>query len=151
LQARYCIADANSHNRIWLGSDIVRVINYGSPRTLEELVQEAGCAGRDGCQAEAILYPKTIGKKVTDAMTEYQVNVKKCRKNILFRDFLFSSEHNSELIKACKCCDLCVIVINVDLKYLQQNIIIIEQTYYELQFTQDVSRSYCFCPVDRLQ
>ena len=38
--------------------DIDWVINYGSPRTLEELVQESGRAGKDGHQAEAILYPK---------------------------------------------------------------------------------------------
>jgi len=37
---------------------IERVINYGSPRTLEELVQESGRGGRNGCQTEAVLYTK---------------------------------------------------------------------------------------------
>ena len=35
----------------------------GSPRALEELVQKSRRAGRDGCQAEAILYPRKTGEK----------------------------------------------------------------------------------------
>ncbi|XP_065894572.1 ATP-dependent DNA helicase RecQ-like [Dysidea avara] len=44
--------------------DIVRVINYGTPNTLEELVQEMGRAGKNGNQAQAILYHKAIGDDV---------------------------------------------------------------------------------------
>jgi len=87
--------------------DIERVINYGLPRTLEELVQEAGRGGRDGRQTEAILFPKKIGeKKITSAMNEYASNVEQCRRKKLFQNFLFSSEHD-QLLKACECCDLC--------------------------------------------
>jgi len=42
--------------------DIACVINYGTPNTLEELVQEMGRAGRNGGQSCAILYHKAIGK-----------------------------------------------------------------------------------------
>ena len=42
--------------------DIARIINFGSPATLEELVQESGRAGRNRISAEAILYPKKVGK-----------------------------------------------------------------------------------------
>ena len=87
--------------------DIERVVNYGSPRTLEELVQESGRAGRDGRQAEAVLYPRKIGKKAsTSAMEEYEKNNEQCQRKKLFKEFLFSSEHN-QLVKACECCDFC--------------------------------------------
>ena len=36
--------------------DITRVINWGPPTTLEDLLQQSGRAGRDGTQSEAILY-----------------------------------------------------------------------------------------------
>jgi len=71
--------------------DIERIINYGSPRTLEELVQQSGRSGRDGRQTEAVLYPKKIGeKKSTSTMNEYVSNVEQCRRKKLFQNFLFS-------------------------------------------------------------
>ena len=42
--------------------DINRVINNGTPSTLEELVQKLERAGRDGSPAEAILYYRAVGK-----------------------------------------------------------------------------------------
>lgn len=44
--------------------DIERIINWGCPNTLEELVQETGRGGRDGRQTQAILYPTRFGKKL---------------------------------------------------------------------------------------
>ena len=38
--------------------DIGRVINWGAPSTIEELVQQSGRAGRNGAEAEAILFYK---------------------------------------------------------------------------------------------
>jgi len=72
LQNKHCIIATTAFGLGVDCPDIDWVINYGSPRTLEELVQESG---RDGRQAEAILYPKRIGKKVTSAMKEYEDNV----------------------------------------------------------------------------
>ena len=87
--------------------DIERIINWGSPNTLEELVQETGRGGRDGRQVEAILYAKKFGKKVTTAMRDYQENVKECRRRKLFRNFLFTQPREQLPLKACSCCDLC--------------------------------------------
>ena len=69
--------------------DITWIINYGTPSTLEELVQETGRAGRNGAQAEAILYHKVIGKKITDSPKQYGENQTTCRRLLLFKDFLF--------------------------------------------------------------
>ena len=87
--------------------DIARIINWGSPNTLEELVQETGRGGRDGRQVEVILYAKMIGKKITTAMREYQDNIKECRRRKLFRHFLFVQPGELLPLKACCCCDLC--------------------------------------------
>ena len=87
--------------------DIKRVINWGTPNTLEELVQETGKGGRDGRQVEAILYAKKIGKNITTAMREYQENVKECRRRKLFRHFLFVEPGEQLPLKACCCYDLC--------------------------------------------
>ena len=87
--------------------DIKRVINYGTPGTLEELVQELGRAGRDGSEAEAVLYHKSIGKKITRDMKVYGENTSECRRKLLFKKFLFYEQSHCINITACKCCDLC--------------------------------------------
>ena len=93
-------------------TDIKRVINYGTPGTLEELVQESGRAGRDGSEAEAILYHRIIGKKVTNAIKAYGENKSICHRNVLFKDFLFYEHAQTYHITACKCCDLCTPLCN---------------------------------------
>lgn len=88
--------------------DIERIINWGCPNTLEELVQETGRGGRDGRLVQAILYPTRCGKKVTHAMKNYQSNNDTCRRRKLFESFLFyEKEPTEQLTKACYCCDLC--------------------------------------------
>jgi len=89
--------------------DIERIINWGCPNTLEELVQETGRGRRDGRLTEAILYPTRFGKNVTNAMKKYVGNTKMCRRTLLFEDFLFSNvkEEAEQMTKACHCCDLC--------------------------------------------
>jgi len=55
--------------------DITRVINWGSPNSLEELVQETGRAGRDGREAEAILYyGKGASRHISKAAKNYGKN-----------------------------------------------------------------------------
>ena len=91
--------------------DIERIINWGCPNTLEELVQETGRGGRDGRLTQAILYPTRLGKKVTNAMKSYQINTETCRRRKLFESFLFNNDEKNEstghVIKGCYCCDLC--------------------------------------------
>ena len=87
--------------------DISRVINWGAPNSLEELVQETGRAGRDGRQSETILYyGKGANKHISKAVKNYGENCSHCRRTLLYKDFIFSDidKHN---IVACRCCDLC--------------------------------------------
>ena len=85
-----------------------RIINYGNPSTLEELVQEMGRAGKNECPAEAILYHKVVGKKITIAAKNGE-NQTMCCRALLFKDFLFSVRTQ---VLACKCCDICELLCN---------------------------------------
>lgn len=67
--------------------DIRRIIHWGLPTTIEEYVQEAGRAGRDGNCAEAILYEGKVGVHYTKLMKEYVANNKVCRRRFLFKFF----------------------------------------------------------------
>ena len=87
--------------------DITRIINWGAPNSLEELVQETGRAGRNSNEAEAILYyGKGAVTHISKSVKNYGENRSHCRRTLLFKDFLFSDVEKSDII-ACRCCDLC--------------------------------------------
>ena len=88
--------------------DITRVINWGSPATLEDLLQQSGRAGRDGTQSEAILYYRKAGKNTSKCMKEYGVNESVCRRSLLYNNFLFSVPEYD--IPPCHCCDICSVL-----------------------------------------
>lgn len=69
-------------------SDIRIIIHWGLPGGLEEYVQETGRAGRDGQQAEAILYEGKCGKHASKEMKAYVSNREQCRRRLLFEGFL---------------------------------------------------------------
>ena len=85
--------------------DIARIINWGLPQNLEDLVQETGRAGRNGSQAQAILYYRSSAMKASKVVREYAENNSVCRRYLLFKDFLYSSCKNP--VSPCQCCDLC--------------------------------------------
>ena len=117
ILAEFC--KSNSNLRLLIAStafglgvdcmDIHRIINYGTPSTLEELVQELGRAGTNGCPAEAILYHRVIGKKITAEAKAYGENQTMCHRTLLFKNFLFSE---TSQVQACKCCDMCEVLCN---------------------------------------
>ena len=84
-------------------SDIARIIHWGPPNTLEELVQETGRAGRNGMPSKAILYYGKPGRHVDKSMKEYGENSSICRRIFLYRNFLFTNT----VQKTANCCDLC--------------------------------------------
>ena len=70
-----------------LGIDIARIINWGLPHSLEDLVQETGRAGRNRSQAEAILHRRNSTMKASQLVNEYAKNKSVCRRYLLFKDF----------------------------------------------------------------
>lgn len=93
-----------------MGVDILnirRIIHWGLPTTIEEYVQEAGRAGRDGEKSMAILYGKG-GRHATKCMKRYAENTSLCRRRLLFEGFL--NFYESEIkASGCSCCDICKI------------------------------------------
>jgi bloom syndrome protein len=84
--------------------DIRCIMHWGSPSSLEEYVQEAGRAGRDGQLSTAVLFPR-FGKYVESSMKEYGKNSMSCRRRLLFQNFLFCS--NNFVNVGCNCCYVC--------------------------------------------
>ena len=86
--------------------DILRIIHWGAPSTVEEYIQETGRAARNGDSAVAILYTSKASRSLTAAMKKYIGNNSDCRSKMLFQPFLMYSE-NSITSCGCKCCDIC--------------------------------------------
>lgn len=84
--------------------DIRRVIHWGLPSNIE-YVQESGRAGRDGLNAQAILYKGKPGRDVQTLMEEYLKNENICCRKFLFQGFLMY--HENKDVVGCKCCDIC--------------------------------------------
>ena len=65
--------------------DISRIINWGLPQNLEDLVQESGRAGRNGSQAQAILYHRGSAIKASKLEHDYAENDSVCRSYCILR------------------------------------------------------------------
>lgn len=86
--------------------DIQNVIHFGPPTTGIQYVQESGRAGRNGQSSVAVLLCGNPGKNTKKCMKSYCLNTSECRRNTLFKDFLFYQ--NDELsVDKCMCCDVC--------------------------------------------
>lgn len=86
--------------------DIRRIMHWGLPSDREEYVQESGRAGRDGGDAEAILFEGKVGQHASEAMKTYVKNTTVCRRKLLFNRFISYSDSDVHIIQ-CKCCDIC--------------------------------------------
>ena len=86
--------------------NIRKIIHWGVPSTLEEYVQETGRAGRDRESSIATLYAGKGGKHASAKVKNYMSNTDKCRRRLLFQEFLLYAE-SSIKVKGCKCCDAC--------------------------------------------
>lgn len=84
--------------------DVRKIVHWGPPTSLEQYVQESGRAGRDSLPSEAIML-YCHGRHVDEDVKEYAINEEKCRRKLLFKNFLFSS--NRIAVVGCKCCDIC--------------------------------------------
>ena len=86
--------------------DICNVIHMGPPSCLVQYVQETGRGGRSGYPSVALLLYGKAEKHLQKSMKDYCANSTECRRNMLFREFLFYTANEFSLDK-CKCCDIC--------------------------------------------
>lgn len=91
-------------------SNVERVIHIGVPYTMEEFFQETGRAGRNGKQAEAIMYYNSYdisrGKKaLQDVMRQY-ATTEACRREVILHHF-GASVTQGESDQRHNCCDNC--------------------------------------------
>ena len=88
--------------------DIRRIMHWGSTSSLEEYVQETGRAGRDGLDANAIMFHGKENRHANVQIKEYRCNDSVCRRRCLFKNFLMHAEQDIKVIGS-KCCDICAI------------------------------------------
>ena len=84
--------------------NICNVIHFGVPGTIEQYIQEAGQAGQDGEPSTALLLYGSPGRHVQQNMKRYGENNRKCRRQLLYKDFLF---YNNTDQTHSNCCDIC--------------------------------------------
>ena len=88
-------------------SDIRTVIHYRPSADVDEYLQEAGRAGRDGIASNAILYcyPGCTLGHVSPAMKRYTMNDDMCRRSLLLQSF--GGCHDMTQLHSHSCCDVC--------------------------------------------
>ena len=89
--------------------NVHRIIHWGLPSDAESYIQETGRAGRDGHVANAILFysRRDISYGYMDkSIVSYCRNKELCRRDVLFKDFGYTSEKPFGYM----CCDICTIL-----------------------------------------
>ncbi|XP_069109782.1 ATP-dependent DNA helicase RecQ-like [Argopecten irradians] len=92
-------------------ADCHNIVFYGPPKTIVDLVQQAGRAGRDGEQSTALLLCNPHQLVHIDDDVKEIVRTKTCRRSAIMQCFLSSSEVSKlSNIGRHNCCDLCMTV-----------------------------------------
>ena len=88
-----------------LGVDIPDIAsNWGLPHSLEDLVQETGRAGRNGSQAQVILYCRRSAMKASKPVHKNMRRTNLCV--IDTRNFYICNSCKNP-VSSCQCCHLC--------------------------------------------
>ena len=87
--------------------NIRTVIHYGPSSDVDDYLQEAGRAGRDGVPSNAVLYcyPGCTLGHVSCAMKKYTMNEDMCRRSMLMQSF--AGDHGISELNHHSCCDVC--------------------------------------------
>ena len=86
---------------------IRRLVHFGPSRSIQDLVQEIGGAGRDSCPSKALLlYTGTHLKKCDTNVVEYAKSTTKCLRQILLQNFDTPCD-NVEDTELHECCTIC--------------------------------------------
>ena len=87
-------------------SEVNLVIHVGSPKDVENYVQEVGRGGRDGTLSYALLlHGKKWNKECSKIMLDYFSNKQHCRRDLLFCHFERYAHQAQN--SGCHCCDIC--------------------------------------------
>ena len=86
--------------------DMCNVMHFGPPSSVVQYVQESGRGGRNGNSSVALLLCGKSGKNTEKCIKSYCINATECRRNTLFKDFLFYKKDEFSKDK-CMCCDVC--------------------------------------------
>lgn len=86
--------------------DIRNIIHFGPSSSVIQYVQESGRGGRNGNSSVALLLCGNPGKNSNRCMKMYSTNSTECRRDVLFKNFLFYKPGEFSKDK-CMCCDIC--------------------------------------------
>lgn len=88
--------------------DVRTVIHFGPSSDVDDYLQEAGRAGRDGVPSHAILYcyPGCTVGHISPAMKKYVRNDDTCRRSLLLCSF--GGHHDIGQLHHHSCCDVCM-------------------------------------------
>ena len=89
--------------------DIHNIVHFGPPTSVMQYVQESGRAGRNGESSVTLLLCRNPGKNSKKCMKSYCTNATECRRNTLFKDFLFYKKDEVSVDK-CMRCDVCEMI-----------------------------------------
>lgn len=88
------------------------IIHYGVPSDKEAYVQQIG---REGLDSYAMLHSKKLLENCEPNVLEYVRNKSQCRCDMLFHEFE-NCDHSAEN-QGCKCCDICISVMQCALHH----------------------------------
>lgn len=91
-----------------MGINCADIRRVGGPSAeMDEYVQEAGRAKRDGLPAQSMLFYSKRKQHTSAKMQAYCENADACWRKLLFSDFLMGQAVPTQKIKKCSCCDVC--------------------------------------------
>lgn len=91
-----------------MGINCADIRRVGGPSAeMDEYVQEAGRAKRDGLPAQSMLFYSKRKQHTSAKMQAYCENADACWRKLLFSDFLMGQAVPTQKIKKCYCCDVC--------------------------------------------